>query len=428
MSNAPRSLQIEVTNRCNFDCVMCMRRTWRSEKYGLLDPKLFSKIVNEVSTALERLALYGFGEPLLHPDLPLFIKEYRRVFGDSTHILVVTNGSLATSELVEKLFSSGLNELVFSVDSGDLIKLSSIRVGSSQYPLLHNLAEAVKVARKRGGKVSVAAILMRENLRELLDLLNEVVKLGIDELTISHLITYTSTLADQTLYSLSSEYPVKLVEKIGLEEWEKISHYAFIEVLRRQSHLEPEIGWQAIYSKIYEEAIRRGYSLNTANIKYALERKTILEETSRTLAEARSRAIEMGLTINLPEVYADANRRSCPYIDGDYVYVRYDGLVAPCMDLAYEHPLFVNNHYKIIRRVIFGDLWRERLRDIWMKPKYITFRSIRREFSKNVPWCPDCNLSTLNCWYINENGFDCYGNEVGCSECIYSTGLAKCII
>ncbi|WP_084322149.1 radical SAM protein [Desulfurococcus amylolyticus] len=429
MSKMPRSLQVEVTNNCNFTCIMCVRRTWKDEKYGLLSPRLFSKIVNEIDDALERLALYGFGEPLLHPELPAFIKEYREKHGSSTHILVVTNGSLATPELVDKLFRNGLNELVFSIDSNDLVKLNKIRVGVSQYSLtlFQHLAESVKIASKYDGKISIATVLMRENLAELPSLVDKAVELGISELTISHLVTYTSTLADQILYSLSSEYPVRLIEDIGLEKWEKISHLAFRETVESQ-YSSQELKWHTIYNEIYNKAVEKGYSLNIFNIRQALERKNILEETIRILDEAKAKGKERGLIINAPGVYADALKRTCPYIDKDYAYIRYDGLVSPCMDLAYEHPLFINNHYKIIRRVIFGNLWREHLRDIWLKPEYVKFRNTRKEFSKNIPWCSDCNLSTFNCWYVDENIFDCYGNEVGCSECIYAAGLAKCII
>lgn len=427
MGEIPRSLQVEITNNCNFNCIMCVRRTWKGEKYGLLSPRLFGKIVNEVDDALERLALYGFGEPLLHPELPAFIKEYREKHGDSTYILVVSNGSLATPELVDRLFRNGLNELVFSIDSSDLVKLNKIRVGSSQYSLFQHIATSVRIAGKYGGKISIATVLMRENLAELPSLVDKAVGLGISELTISHLITYTSTLADQILYSLSSEYPVRLIESIGLEEWEKISSMAFRETVKNQ-YSGQELEWRVIYNKIYDEAMKKGYSLNTFNIRQALERKNILEETMKILSEAKAKGKEKGLIINAPGVYVDALKRTCPYIDGDYAYIRYDGLVSPCMDLAYEHPLFINNHYKIIHRVILGDLWREHLRDIWLKPEYVRFRNTRKEFSKNIPWCSDCNISTLNCWYVNENIFDCYGNEVGCSECIYATGLAKCII
>lgn len=426
-SEQPRSLQVEVTNNCNFNCIMCIRNMWRGERLGYINPRLFIKMVDELDYSLERLALYGIGEPLLHPDLTYIIREYRRKHGDSTHILIVSNGSLATPERVEKLFENGLNQLVFSIDSSDLARLSRIRVGSYGYTLFHNLAEAVKIAGKYGGTIGVATILMAENLEDLPSLVEKSAKLGVHSLVISHLITYTHTLVDQALYSLASEYPVKLIMEMGVDNWEEIAYSACTEIIREQ-YSRSELLWREKYRLVVEDSMRKGYGINIANIRHTISKMNILNRALEILRKAQEKASEAGLYLDAPGVFPDATKRSCPYIDGDYAYVRYDGIVSPCMDLAYEHPLFINGHYKVIRRVIFGDLNRESLKTIWLKPEYIRFRRIRRDLPRNIPWCSDCNLSSLGCWYVEENGFDCYGNEVGCSECIYSTGLAKCII
>jgi molybdenum cofactor biosynthesis enzyme MoaA len=64
MDDNPKKLNIEVTTRCNLDCVMCMRKVWKEdsgdmtlETYKALLPA-FSKI--------EAINLIGIGEPLLN--------------------------------------------------------------------------------------------------------------------------------------------------------------------------------------------------------------------------------------------------------------------------------------------------------------------------------------------------------------------------
>jgi len=58
----PEGLQIEPTNKCNLACVMCVRNTWRGEKFGQMDFGLYQKIIDETQGNLKRLALYGFGD------------------------------------------------------------------------------------------------------------------------------------------------------------------------------------------------------------------------------------------------------------------------------------------------------------------------------------------------------------------------------
>jgi MoaA/NifB/PqqE/SkfB family radical SAM enzyme len=108
--------------------------------------------------------------------------------------------------------------------------------------------------------------------------------------------------------------------------------------------------------------------------------------------------------------------------------ILWNGDVVPCMDLAYTHPLYTNLHPKIIKKLVFGNLEKQSLSDVWSSSSFKWFRETRKNLSKNVPWCGDCQFATRDCWYIRVNEYDCYGNEVGCNECIYSAGLAHCLI
>ncbi|MEM2673829.1 MAG: radical SAM protein, partial [Candidatus Bathyarchaeia archaeon] len=75
--DCPKTLQIEVTNECNFNCQMCIRRVWNAKPENLnLD--LYKKIVEAISQCLDKLILYGLGEPLLNPNFLNMLKIARR--------------------------------------------------------------------------------------------------------------------------------------------------------------------------------------------------------------------------------------------------------------------------------------------------------------------------------------------------------------
>lgn len=93
-----KRLYINITNRCNTECPFCCMY---SGKTGFSDMgfETYREIINDCNKEFE-LQLEG-GEPLLHPDLYLFL-EYARSTGRCRKILILTNG-LLLSEHIRRL-------------------------------------------------------------------------------------------------------------------------------------------------------------------------------------------------------------------------------------------------------------------------------------------------------------------------------------
>jgi MoaA/NifB/PqqE/SkfB family radical SAM enzyme len=58
----PESLQIEVTNKCNFNCLICMRHVWKAKPCNM-SLNLYKAIAETAFPRLSRLILRGLGEP-----------------------------------------------------------------------------------------------------------------------------------------------------------------------------------------------------------------------------------------------------------------------------------------------------------------------------------------------------------------------------
>jgi len=422
----PEVLQVEVTNECNLSCVMCIRRTWRNQSFAHMDPALFRRIFDEAAGRARRAALYGFGEPLYHPDFPELVGYAREALGDSAYLLTVTNGTLMTPEVARRTFEAGMDEVAFSVDAPEVGLLSRIRVGSSSYDVLGNLRAAAAIKEDYGARLGLSVVIMRSNYRLLPELVEKAVELDLDLVVASHVVPYHPAFAREAVYTMASREAVEFYRGEGAV-LASAAREAFYEMLLGHFTWASR-GAREQYLRLVERIAAKGYSVNYEIAGDALAREPLLREVEEAIERAREVATAHGLEAKLPGVYADSLSRKCPYIESNAAVILADGEVAPCMDLAYDHPLYTNMHGKLVRRVSFGSVRTSSLEEVWSSPRYVSFRRVRQNLPASVPWCADCPFATRKCWYLDTNEYDCYGNEVGCNECVYSAGLANCII
>jgi radical SAM protein with 4Fe4S-binding SPASM domain len=109
--STPEVAQIEITNRCNFNCVMCQRIPLKVPLKDM-DYALYKKIINKIDKVNE-VILTGWGEPLMHPNLLEMIKYAK------THhkrVSITSNGSLLTGKAIDDLIETKIDSISFSVD------------------------------------------------------------------------------------------------------------------------------------------------------------------------------------------------------------------------------------------------------------------------------------------------------------------------
>ncbi len=102
------TLQIEPTRRCNLNCKICIRPNL-NETTASLSLKDFRKVLD--SSNLRHVALHGWGEPLLNPELFQMVK-YAESKGVSTEL--TTNATLLQRN-IGKIFGSGLSSIAFGI-------------------------------------------------------------------------------------------------------------------------------------------------------------------------------------------------------------------------------------------------------------------------------------------------------------------------
>jgi uncharacterized radical SAM superfamily Fe-S cluster-containing enzyme len=123
----PLNLNVEATTRCNLECTFCTHSSLEENQVGDIDLESSKRIIDEAKDfgGLPTINVNGLGEPLLRKDIPEFI-SYAKEHGVQD-VMFHTNGTIMTEELATRLIESGLDRIIFSVDSPDKATYEKMR-------------------------------------------------------------------------------------------------------------------------------------------------------------------------------------------------------------------------------------------------------------------------------------------------------------
>jgi radical SAM protein with 4Fe4S-binding SPASM domain len=149
-------LQIEPTNLCNLNCVMCTRHNLR--RYGNLTLEGLERIIEQIPT-VKAVKLQGMGEPMLNPWI-LPMAEYLR--SRRIRVYAVMNGTILPDNL--DAFLSAMNRIEYSIDSVDSKEYEIIRGIDSAKQVIENFRLLCN-ARKEGHRtmISINCVLVCAN-------------------------------------------------------------------------------------------------------------------------------------------------------------------------------------------------------------------------------------------------------------------------
>ena len=130
---------VEITNICNMACSFCHGH---SRPKGRMDKKTFARILEQLEGKTQYVYYHLMGEPLTHPELPLFLQMAAdRGFKS----IITTNGTLL-DKASDKLLNAPLHKVNISVhsfeqgeDNGYLSKVADFADAASQKGILVSL-------------------------------------------------------------------------------------------------------------------------------------------------------------------------------------------------------------------------------------------------------------------------------------------------
>jgi MoaA/NifB/PqqE/SkfB family radical SAM enzyme len=152
---APRSVKIELTQRCNYRCAFCALQ-FRETSTQDIDWALFQRITSEMREAgVVEIAPFYIGESFTNPKLLVKAIEWLKKDLATPYVFLTTNGSIANPEILKRVMDAGLNSLKFSITSANEEDFEKVVRANKRlfHKALDNLREARRV-RDEGGYVT----------------------------------------------------------------------------------------------------------------------------------------------------------------------------------------------------------------------------------------------------------------------------------
>jgi len=160
---APKSVKIELTQRCNYRCSFCalnMRESSTSD----IDMDLFKRITREMREAgVEEIGVFYIGESFTVLTRLVEAITYLKKTISMPYVFLTTNGSLANPAAVAKVMAAGLDSLKWSITSSDPEEFAKIVGVKSElfWQSLDNLRAARELRDQFGYKTRLYASSIR---------------------------------------------------------------------------------------------------------------------------------------------------------------------------------------------------------------------------------------------------------------------------
>jgi len=210
---------------CNFDCLYCecgfnkdgMQDKEIPGKEIVLDA-LKTKIIElaKVNTVVDSITFSGNGEPTMHPDFPEILEVtllLRNKFMPSAKVSVLTNGSRLGNKAVANALLKADNPII-KIDSANEETISLLNRPNFQ----HSLSETVDLLKNFRHKFVLQTMFLRGEFQgKKIDNTTE------KEINLWHKLVLQIQPREIMIYTIDRETPAKNLEKITVDEMEKIA-------------------------------------------------------------------------------------------------------------------------------------------------------------------------------------------------------------
>ncbi|ACB84410.1 tungsten cofactor oxidoreductase radical SAM maturase [Natranaerobius thermophilus] len=203
-----KKLYLELTTRCNFDCITCIRNAWFRTPDNMSNDilnKILAELPELAKNGLKTVHLGGFGEPMVHPR---FFEVATKVKELGLELEFITNGYYLTPERVDQLIGLQADKIIVSMDAPREKEYQQIRKNSDFNLLLKNLEHIYhQKVNYRINKPHLwfEFVAMQSNYHLLPNLVELAGKLQVDSVIVTNLLPYTEDMIDEVLYDADED-------------------------------------------------------------------------------------------------------------------------------------------------------------------------------------------------------------------------------
>ncbi len=198
LESYPRRIVFELTNKCNFQCVMCGRESADFKTSDL--PVSVVKSFRSFFQFAEETTLHGWGEGTLHPRLPEIL-EYLNTF-PLLRKYFVTNGS-TLPKIMESVFEHHVDLIAVSLDGVTPETNNAIRKGGDLHREIRSIKRLILEKGRRNldyPYVNLVFTAMARNIHELPGMVRLAYETGVPEVKAVYLTIFNGGLSAESLF------------------------------------------------------------------------------------------------------------------------------------------------------------------------------------------------------------------------------------
>ena len=271
--NQLRLVAWEVTRKCNLNCIHCRAASQRGPYPGELDTDKCLEILEQISRVGKPIVILTGGEPMLRKDIFALAKRGTQL---GLRMVMATNGTLLTAQIIESMRASGIKRVSISIDGSDEDQHDQFRNVPGAFKAA---MEGIRLLKKDGFEFQINTTVTRHNAGNIADILDMTVRLG------------------------------------------AVAHHLFLLVPTGRAR---EMTNQEIDSLEYEKLLRWFYNMRD-NVPLHLK-ATCAPHYYRIL---RQEAHAKGEKVNFETYGLDAVTRGC--LGGtSFCFISHDGIIQPC--------------------------------------------------------------------------------------------------
>ena len=167
-----RMVAWEVTRSCNLACVHCRASSLFGPYTGELSTGECLKLIDDFASLGNPVIILTGGEPLLREDI-YTIASYGT--GKGLRMVMATNGTLVTDEVVRKLKEAGIRRVSISIDGLDAKSHDALRGVPGAY---EGALSGIESMKRVGMEFQINTTITRANLPQMQGILDLAVKIG----------------------------------------------------------------------------------------------------------------------------------------------------------------------------------------------------------------------------------------------------------
>ena len=214
----PRHLILELTDRCNLKCMICVREEYEEHIGGpgsMMAVEDILKLESPIRDASE-ISITGFGETFLHPDLKRILDSIYELNPSDNLIRMVTNGTALGADKAA-WFAGHLNTLSISLNSSNPeayaremhpYEMAAGRDVSGKFQRLVDkiIAFADQLTPQDRRKVHLHFVVHRENMRDMAAFVELAHKMELSQVMFTHFKIHREKDIGSSIYWAKDDY------------------------------------------------------------------------------------------------------------------------------------------------------------------------------------------------------------------------------